>query len=97
MTRSDTTPSATRTIDPATTPWPADEPRHLTLTATTMVDGLARSAARAPGRIALHYYGATLSYGALHAAVERLGRCARSLPRIMLTWPAATRACPGRR
>lgn len=96
MTRSDTIPSAAHTIDPATDavtdpgtapvtdpvtdPWPADEPRHLTLTATTMVDGLARSAARAPGRTALHYYGATLSYGALHEAVERL---AAALVRII--------------
>ncbi|HAE48515.1 MAG TPA: long-chain fatty acid--CoA ligase, partial [Tistrella mobilis] len=57
---------------PVTDPWPVDEPRSLTLANRTMVEALAATAARLPDRTALFYYGATLDYAGLAAAVERL-------------------------
>lgn len=58
---------------PAPSPfWPADFDFHLPCPPGNAVLNLARSAARHPHRPALHYYGATTTYGTLWAQVEAL-------------------------
>ena len=52
--------------------WPPGLPRHLSIPATPLFHNLQVSAARYPDKAAIHYYGSTLSYAALHAACERL-------------------------
>ncbi|MBL8587300.1 MAG: AMP-binding protein [Methylobacteriaceae bacterium] len=52
--------------------WPRDVPRHITNLPATMNEALRRAAARAPERVALAFYGATITYRDLMAWIERL-------------------------
>ena len=52
--------------------WPPGLPRHLSIPETPLFHNLQVSAARYPDKPAIHYYGSTLSYAALHEACERL-------------------------
>jgi fatty-acyl-CoA synthase len=52
--------------------WPPGLPRHLSIPETHLFHNLQVSAARYPAKAAIHYYGSTLSYAALHDACERL-------------------------
>ena len=52
--------------------WPPGLPRRLSIPETHLFHNLQVSAARYPRKAAIHYYGSTLSYAALHDACERL-------------------------
>jgi fatty-acyl-CoA synthase len=54
------------------THWPAELDRHLELPATSLVYNLDVAATRYPGRVALAYYGGTMTYARLKREVDAL-------------------------